>query len=77
MNTKDQKEMNPDYTLEGEPKTIEEIEKAFKAFDLESKFNAFKPLIRPKIDFELVPSGEEEIKMGQSKVGLPFNVVKV
>lgn len=66
---KNGKEMKLEYVLDGEPKTTEDIEKVFKAFDLESKFEIFKPLIRSKIDFELVPSDDDKIKIGQSKIG--------
>lgn len=68
-NDKDGLEINLGYVLDGEPKTTEDIKKVFKAFDLESKFEIFKPLIRSKIDFELVPSNDDQIKIGQSKVG--------
>lgn len=63
------KEMNLGYVLDGEPKTTADIEKVFKAIDLESKFEMFKPLIRSKIDFELVPQNDDTIKIGQSKIG--------
>jgi uncharacterized protein YwqG len=63
------REMNLGYVLDGEPKTVEAIEKAFKAFNLDSKFQLFKPLIRPKIDFELTHSSDTKIKIGQSKIG--------
>jgi len=66
---KDGREMNLGYVLDGEPKTTDDIEKVFKAFDLESKFEMFKPLIRSKIDFELMPSDDDKIKIGQSKIG--------
>ncbi len=66
---RDSKEMNLGYVLDGEPKTKEDIGKVFKAFDLESKLDVFKPLIRSKIDFELVPSSDDNIKIGQSKIG--------
>lgn len=66
---KDEKEMNLGYVLDSEPKTIEDTEKVFKAFDLESKFEIFKPLIRSKIDFKLVASSDDKVKIGQSKIG--------
>lgn len=62
-------EMDNGYVLDGEPKTIDDIEKVFKTIDLESKFELFKPLIRSKIDFELVESNDNKIKIGQSKIG--------
>ena len=62
-------EMNIGYVLDGEPKSNEDVQKVFKAFDLESKFEIFKPFIRSKIDFELVSSNDDKIKIGQSKIG--------
>lgn len=66
---KDTKDMNLGYVLDGEPKTLEELEKLFEAFDLESKFHLFKPLVRSKIDIELTPLSDEKITIGQSKIG--------
>ena len=50
---KEGEKINLGYVLDGEPKTIDDVDKVFKAFDLESKFEIFKPLIRSKIDFEV------------------------
>lgn len=66
---KNGKEINLGYVLDGEPKTNEDVEKTFKAFNLASKFDIFKPLIRSKIDFELAPSSDNNNKIGQSKIG--------
>lgn len=63
------KEMLLGYVLDGEPKTMEDIEKVLKAFDLEPHIELFKPLVRHKIDLELVPSHEDNIQIGQSKMG--------
>lgn len=66
---KDGKELHLGYVLEGEPKTMDDIEKVFKAFDLESKLESFKPLIRSKIDVQLLPASDDELEIGQSKLG--------
>lgn len=62
-------EINLGYVLEGEPKTEAEVEKLFKALGLASKFQLFKPLIRPKIDVKLSAEKDENIKIGKSKIG--------
>ncbi|VAW44929.1 hypothetical protein MNBD_GAMMA03-164 [hydrothermal vent metagenome] len=59
--------VNVSYVLDGEPKTNEDIEKLFTAFNLSKYFKTIKPLIRPKIDLTLIP--DSNIKIGQSKVG--------
>lgn len=59
--------VNVGYVLDGEPKTNEDIEKLFTAFNLSKYFKTIKPLIRPKIDLTLIP--DSNIKIGQSKVG--------
>ena len=61
--------MDLHYVLDDAPKSIDDIEKVFKVFDLEPKFKVFKPLIRSKIEFELVPSDDDKIEIGQSKIG--------
>ncbi len=66
---KDGKEMNIGYVLDGEPQTIQDIEKLFKAFQLDSYFDTIKPLIRPKIDLTLTPVDESTIKNPNSKIG--------
>lgn len=66
---KDGKEMNIGYVLDSEPQTIEDIEKLFKAFQLDSYFATIKPLIRPKIDLILTPVDESTFKDAKSKVG--------
>ena len=66
---KDGKEMNLGYVLDGEPNTIQDIEKVFNAFELEKYFDAIKPLVRPKIDLTLVPTDESEFDTAKSKIG--------
>lgn len=66
---RDGKEMNIGYVLDGEPKSTQDIQKLFKAYNLEHKLDLFKPLVRSKIDFELTPVDEVLIQIGQSKVG--------
>jgi len=61
------KNVNVGYVLDGEPKTNEDIEKLFKAFNLSKYFKTIIPLIRPKIELTLIP--DSNIKIGQSKVG--------
>jgi uncharacterized protein YwqG len=63
------KEMNVGYVLDGEPQTIEDIEKVFKAFQLEKYFEKIVPFIRPKIDLTFTPVEESEIGIGNSKIG--------
>ena len=79
MDDTNDNELNIFIALEGEPKTREDLEKLFKAFDLEAKFNSIKPLVRSKIDVELIRCSESDIKPGQSKIGgkpdLPANIV--
>jgi uncharacterized protein YwqG len=62
-------EMNLGYVLDGEPKTVAEVEKLFKAFQLEKYFVSIKPLLRQKIDVSLTPAKEEEFKKASSKIG--------
>lgn len=52
---KDGNEMNLSYVLDGEPKTIQDIEKLFKAFQLDNYLDTIKSLVRPKIDFNSYP----------------------
>ena len=66
---KDGNALNLGYVLDGEPKTMEDLEKVFRAYGLEAKFHLFKPLIRSKIDIELIPSNDEMLKIGRSKFG--------
>jgi len=66
---KDGKEMNLGYVLDCEPKTIQDIEKVFKAFQLDSYFDKIKPLIRPKIDLTLTPTDESNFKTAICKIG--------
>lgn len=65
----DGEELKLQYVLEGEPKNVEDLKKLFKAFGLESKFEKFLPLVRSKIDLELVPIPDDKIEVGQSKIG--------
>lgn len=66
---KDRKEMNLDYVLDSEPQTLQDVEKLFKAFQLENYFNKIKPLVRPKIDLTLVPAEEPQFDTAKSKIG--------
>jgi uncharacterized protein YwqG len=66
---KDNKEMNLGYVLDGEPTTIQDIEKVFKAFQLDKYLETIKPLIKPKIDLTLVPTDESKIDTAKSKIG--------
>jgi len=66
---KDGTEMNLGYVIDGEPKSIQDLQKLFKAYGLEHKFDLFKPLVRSRIDFELTSVDDELIQIGQSKVG--------
>lgn len=66
---KDGKEMNLGYVLDGEPTSIQDIEKVFKAFQLDKYFEAIKPLVRPKIDITLSPIDESIFNSPKSKIG--------
>ncbi|MCA0429017.1 MAG: DUF1963 domain-containing protein [Bacteroidetes bacterium] len=66
---KDGNEMNLGYVLEGEPKDIADVEKVFKAFNLEKYFGKIKPLLKPKIDLTLIPATEDDFKNAISKIG--------
>jgi uncharacterized protein YwqG len=63
------KEINVGYVLDGEPTTIQDIEKVFKAFQLDKYFDTIKPLVRPKIDLTLIPTDESKIDIAKSKIG--------
>lgn len=66
---KDGKVMNLGYVLDGEPTTIQDIEKVFKAFQLDKYFETIKPLVKPKIDLTLVPTDESKFDTAKSKIG--------
>lgn len=66
---KDGKETNLGYVLDGEPNTIEDIEKIFNAFQLNQYLDAIKPLVKPKIDLALTPTDETEFDTPTSKIG--------
>ena len=63
------KRMDIGYVLAGEPKTIQDVEKIFKAFQLDKYFEKIKPLIRPKIDLTLTPADESKFETLKSKIG--------
>lgn len=65
----DGNEMNIGYVLDGEPQTMEDVEKVFKAFQLEKYFETIKPLVRPRIDLTLIPTDESEFDTAKSKIG--------
>jgi uncharacterized protein YwqG len=66
---KDGNNVNLGYALDGEPKTIQDYEKVFKAFALDNYFETIKPLVRPKIDLFLTPADESKIGIAISKIG--------
>jgi hypothetical protein len=66
---KDGNEMNLGFMLDGEPKTIQDIEKVFRAFKLDNYFDTIKPLVRPKIDLFLTPTDEPKFGTAISKIG--------
>jgi len=66
---KDGKEMNLGYVLEGEPQTLQDVEKLFKAYQLEKYFDRIKHLVKPKIDLTLTPVDESRFDIAKSKIG--------
>lgn len=66
---KDGKELNLGYVLDGEPQNIADVEKLFKAFQLDKYFETIKPLLRPKINLTLTPSDESIFDIAKSKIG--------
>ena len=74
---KNGKEMNPGFVIDGEPKTIQDIEKVFHAFKLDKYLDAIKPLVRPKIDLVLTPADESEFEISESKIGGQPHLSKV
>lgn len=66
---KDGKELNVGYVLEGEPQTMRDVKKLFKAFELQKYLDKIKPLIRPKIELTLIPAEESQFDTARSKIG--------
>jgi uncharacterized protein YwqG len=66
---KNGKEMILGYVLDGEPTTIQDIEKVLKAFQLDKYFETIKPLIKQKIDLTLDPTDESKFDTVKSKIG--------
>jgi uncharacterized protein YwqG len=62
-------EINVAYVLENEPKTIEDIQQIFKAFQLEKYLPKIEPLVKPVIEIELKQTNEKNISISQSKIG--------
>lgn len=61
--------MNFCNILNGQPQTLQDVEKSFKAFQLEKYFDKIKPLVRHKIDFTLIPVIESQLDTAKSKIG--------
>jgi len=52
-----------------DPNNIKALEKRFRFFNLDSKFDQIKPLIRDQISLHLTPSAESSFVEGESKIG--------
>lgn len=69
LEKKESKAFQMGKALAIEPLNLSDIENRFKVFDLEHKLDFFKPLIKSKIDLSLTPKNEENLTIGQSKIG--------
>ncbi len=74
---KDGKDIKVGYVLDGEPRTLADIEKAFKAFQLEAYLDTITPLVRPRIDLTLTPTSETNFETPRSKIGGQPHLAKV
>lgn len=61
--------MNLGYVLDSEPKTPEDIQKVFKAFDLSQYYESIKPLMRPGIALSLTAAEDSGFELSESKIG--------
>lgn len=69
FSSKSGEEIKIGYVLHGAPKTLDDIEKVLKAFNLDKYLKVVTPLIRPYINLNLTPVEETNFNSGQSKVG--------
>jgi uncharacterized protein YwqG len=69
---------NVNYVLENDPSSVEDFKKLFSSFGLSKHWDIFKNYLRPQIILETKKTSEDNLSIGQSKIGgkpdLPKNI---